>query len=433
MDIRKIVSTVQVRRAEPRGSLPSLCVLGRFVFWFAAATLASAATPPTDPASRLAVATEPTEGQWRLESRLSLMGTYDDNIFIQPRGAEGDFLIRAAPSVAYGIGNFLSEFAPFPEIPHFFVRLGERELPHNNFAFVSYTPEAVWFASNHDQDAINHDVRLVGRTGREQWSLQGNLQFRSVDDANIDVGRRVRQTYYRGGASGTYELSGRTKAGLSMQAEHAAFTGGFSSDDARATGSIDYQIAPKTEIGLGLTLGYLSVAHGEDQTFTRPLLRLRYHPTEKLTFGGEAGEEFRHFDGEVGDRSRFVFGLSGEYLPRDGLSISVSGRRDTIGSAQYPGENIVTTTYEGGARQRFLRRHYLALSGGFVRNDYENNRTSSVISRRDNYVFGRFGVSRDVTTRGSADLSYEYRSNDSSAANFGFEENVVSLALSFLF
>lgn len=392
-----------------------------------------AATPPGDPASNVAISSDPTDDKAHWAARLSLTGSYDDNIFIQSEGAESDFIIRAAPSVAYGVGNFLAEFTPFSEIPLFFSRPGERELPHDNFAFASYTPEGVWFASNHEQDTINHDARVVGRTGNDLWSLYGQLRFRSLSDANIDLGRRVRQTYYTGTVSGTYALTGRTKAAVTLEGEHHGVSGGLSSDEGRATAAFDYQVAPKTEVGLGATVGQLDVKRGENQTYTRPMLRLKYAATEKITLSGEAGEEFRHFSGDVDDRSQFVFGLNGEYQPRDGTTISVSGRRDTLASAEYAGENIVSTTYEAGVRQRFLRRHTLGLAGGYVHNHYENNSIISVVSRRDDYYFGKFGASRDVTKRGTVDLAYEYRTNDSSVGSFGFRESVVSLSLSLLY
>ena len=101
--------------------------------------------------------------------------------------------------------------------------------------------------------------------------------------------------------------------------------------------------------------------------------------------------------------------------------------------AALPIENIVATTYQGGVRQRFWQRNYLAVAGGFVRNDYENNQLISAVSRRDNYYYGKLSSSRDLTERGTVELAYEHRTNDSSVGNFGFNENLVSLAASLLF
>jgi len=391
------------------------------------------ANPPADATTEVKVSTDPDEGAWRYASRLTTLLTYDDNIFIRPTNARDDWSLRIAPSVAMGIGNFRSEFAPYAPIPHFLARTGEEDLPRKNFAYASYTPDVILFATHHEENAVNHDVRLAGRRERELLSVQGQFHFQRISDTDIDVGRRIRQTYYTAEGGAAYALTGKMTGRLGLHGDHSEYAGGFSSTGAQVTGFVDYQLAPKTEVGLGAAGGYLFVAHGGDQTYAQPLFQLRYQPREKLSFTGEAGEEFRHFDSDVKRRTQFVFAVSGDYAAADGTNFTFASRRETRSSAQYSGENIVATTYQGGVRQRFWRRNYLALSGGFVRNDYENNQTISAISRRDNYYFGRVSSSRDLTEHGTVELSYEHRTNDSSAANFGFDENLVLFSASFLF
>jgi hypothetical protein len=255
----------------------------------------------------------------------------------------------------------------------------------------------------------------------------------SVAEPDIDVGRRIRQTYYTGEAGVADELTGRVTGSLTLRSEHSDYAGGQTSTDTQLGGFFDYQAAPKSKIGLGAAGGYLAVANGANQTYVQPLLRLKYELTEKLSFTGQAGEEFRHFDSSVGQRSQFVFALAGDYAIAEGTKFSLSGRRETRSSAEYSGEDIVATTYQGAVRQRFLSRSYLGLAGGFVRNDYETNRVAPAVARRDDYAFGKVSASRDLTERGTIELAYEYRNNDSSVANFGFNENVISLTASFLF
>jgi hypothetical protein len=84
-----------------------------------------------------------------------------------------------------------------------------------------------------------------------------------------------------------------------------------------------------------------------------------------------------------------------------------------------------------------MQRIYVSLSGGFVRNQYEHNApaapTSAGFGRRDDFTFVRAGSSFDFTRRGTVELSYEHRDNDSTLRNFDFQQNLVSLAASFLF
>jgi hypothetical protein len=392
---------------------------------------------PVAPAVPAAIPTgangEDVATDWKFVTRLSAVATYDDNIFIQPRHPVDDYLFRVAPSFGFGLGAFRSEFAPLSPTPHFLARTGEEDLPRKDFAFVGYTPEGVFFADHRGENALNHDARLAARREEELWNLEGELRFQSIEDTDIDVGQRLRQTYYTASAGGEHALTGKITGGAKLSGYRSEYATGFSSTDLRGMADVDYQIAPKTRVGLAGVIGYLNVDGGGNQMYQQPLLQLKYLPTAKISFNGQVGEEFRQFESNVPNRTQFVFAVNGAYAASDSTAFTVSARRETQSSAQYAGENIVQTLYQAGVRQRFLQRVYVSLNGGFVHNDYENNRPIAAVLRRDDYSFGRISATGDLTARGSLELSYEYRNNDSSVSAFGFTENLVSLGVSFLF
>jgi hypothetical protein len=342
-------------------------------------------------------------------------------------------VFHVAPSLAFGIGNFRTAVAPYAAIPHFIARTGEEDLPRRDYAFVSYTPDAVFFYDHDDENAVNHDVRMAARKERDNWNMHGEFRFQRLTDADIDFGERLRQTYYTASAAGERALTGKIFGGLGARAYRAEYSGGHSSTDLRGSGYFDYQIAPKTRVGAGVTAGYLMVGSGADQTYQQPFLQLTYQPTAKLSFVGQAGEEFRQYDSSIADRSRFVFALNSIYEASDATTFNLTARRETQSSAQYSGENIVATYYQGGVRQRLLQRIYVSVLGGFVRNQYESNTPVATLGRRDDFLFYRATSSLDFTRRGTLELSYEHRDNDSTLRNFDFDQNLVSLAASFLF
>jgi hypothetical protein len=419
---------------------------GFLVAVFLAAGAARAASPtatpvgpvqPVAPVAAAPVATDPGEvedQEWKFVTRLSLAAGYDDNLFIQPSGGKDDYFLRIAPSFAIGIGYFRTEIAPFAPIPHLLARTGEEDLPRKNFAFASYTPNAVLFSKYSHENALNHDFRAAARKDREIWAAQGEFHFQQVTDTEIELGRRTRQTYYDANARGLRQLTGKIAGTLGVQEMYSDFSGGLWSSDTRGSAGLDYQVGGKTKIGGGVTGGYLQVARGGNQTYQQPFVRLEYLPTGKLSFTGRFGAEFRQFDSDVGDRSRFVYDLTGEYRPADGTLLSLSSRRDTQASAQFADENILENFYQGSLRQRFLQRTYVSLAGGLVRRTYEQNRTvTPPFARRDHYYFGRVSASRDVTEHGTVELGYEHRENDSSLSTFDFSQNVATLSASFLF
>lgn len=401
----------------------------------------AAGTSPSGAGPQAAPATSPSQNQfdeditqWRFVGRLNLRAAYDDNIAIQPANEIDDYVFRVAPSLAFGIGNFRTAIAPYAAIPHFIARTGEEELPRRDYAFASYTPEGVFFREHSGEDAVNHDVRLAARRERELWNAQGEFHFQRLTDADLEAGRRLRQTYYTAHARGERSLSGKVLGGLGVRGIRSEYVGGNTSTDVRGDSFVDYQIAPKTAIGIGVAAGYLFAGNGADQTYQQPLLQVKYRVTEKISLLGQAGEEFRQYDSDVDDRSRFVFAVTGNYEANPSTAFNLSARRETQISPQYSGENVVATIYQAGVRQRLLQRLYVSLLGGHVRNDHENNiPTATPLSRQDRFYFYRASTSADITRRGTIELSYEHRENESTLPNFEFEQNLVTLAASFLF
>ncbi|HVU34121.1 MAG TPA: hypothetical protein VHE61_11850 [Opitutaceae bacterium] len=394
-------------------------------------TVTADSSVPVAPA--LASPTDAGDSNWSFATRVTTTATYDDNVFIQPHGARSDVYFHLAPSLVAGIGAFRTAIAPFASIPHLLAMTGEEDLPRKDYAFLSYTPDVVIFSKYHHEDTVNHDVRLAARKERELWSAAGEFHFQRLNDIDIDVGQRLRQTYYTADANAWHALSGRTNATLGFLGLRSEYSGGFASTDLRGSAGLEYQIAPKTSVGVGATLGHLDVRHGGGQTYEQPLLQLQYNPTGKLSFDGRFGEEFRHYNSDIPRRSRFVYALSGNYTPSDDTVVAITGQRDTTTSAEYVGENVVSDTFQGSIRQRVLTRTYLTLAGGYVRDRYEENRVVTPLDRRDDYAFGRLSASRDVTTHGTVELSYEHRKNDSTFSAFSFSQNIAAVSASFLF
>lgn len=378
-------------------------------------------------------AVEPKESQsWKLEAGLLVGVVHDDNLFIQPTDEEADTYVLAAPILGVGQGNFRGELVSFAPIPHFLVHTGEEELPRKNFSYLSYSPEFLRFSHFREENVINHDARLALRREAELWNAQGQVHFQRKTAPNIDVGRRLTQTHYTMEANAGREISAKVNGGAEAYANRSEYAGGHDSMEGRAGGFVDYQITAKMEVGTQLTVGYLDVASGSDQTYEQALLKLEFAPGGKLSFAGRAGGELRQYN-SIGDRVHFVFDVSGRYQATEGTLATLVVNRKTSASAEYSGENIVSTTYKAGLSQRLLRRFYLSLTGGFVNNQYENNHLASSITRRDDYYYGRGSLACDVTRHGTIEVFYESRQNDSSFESFEFTENLFGASVAILF
>lgn len=401
-----------------------------------AASAESDAIQAAQPADQPVVSGEATvdkEHDWKFVALLATSLTYDDNIFIQPTHKKADLYADIAPSFAFGVGNFRDALTSFAAIPHFLVRTGEEDMPWKNFAYASYTPDGILFSKFHGEDHLNHDARLAVQQERDLWTVKADLHFQTESEPNIDVGSRINQTDYTADFNAAYALTGKITGGSELYGDHSDYSGGLSSTDGRITGYLDYQIAPKTSVGIAAAGGYLDVAQGANQPYEQALIQIKFLPTAKLSFTGRAGEELRQFESRVRDRSQVVFDVSGSFDPTDSTELTLRANRDTIASAEFAGEDIVESVYQASIRQRFLQRLYLSVAGGFAHDNYENNEPDITVGRRDDYYFYRTSLSCDVTRHGTIQLSYEHRENNSSFAAFRFAENLFGVAASFLF
>jgi hypothetical protein len=401
-------------------------------------TAAESETVPTSqPADQPALVGDDTttdkEPTWKLVTLLASSATYDDNIFIQPTDKKADFYVDIDPTLAVGTGNFRDAVASFADIPHFLVRTNEEDLPWKNFAYFSYTPDGIIFSKYHKEDHLNNDARLAVQEERDLWTVKGDLHFQTESEPDIDVGRRINETDYTADFNAAYALTGKLTGGSELYGEHSDYSGGLSSTDGRVTGYLDYQVAPKTALGVAAAGGYLNVAQGANQPYEQALLQIKYLPTEKLSFNAQGGDEYRQFRSRVPNRSQFVFDVSGTYDATDSTELTLRANRDTIASAEYAAEDIVESVYQASIRQRFLQRLYLSIAGGLAHDNYENNEPIVTVARHDDYYFYQPSLSCDVTQHGTVQLSYEHRENNSSLAAFAFTENLYSIAASFLF
>ncbi len=392
--------------------------------------------PSAQPAATPVVSGEATTDKtldWKFETLLASSATYDDNILIQPTNKKEDLYFNVDPTIAVGVGNFRDALVSFAAIPHFLVRTGEEDIPWKNFAYVSYSPNFIIFSKYHKEDDLNHDARLVAQEERELWTVKGDLHFQTESQPNIDVGRRIYEADYTGDLNAAYALTGKTTVGSELQAEHSNYSGGLSSTDGWASGYLNYQIAPKTMVGVTAGGGYLAVAQGANQPYEQALLQTVYLPTGKLSFNGQAGYEYRQFLSRVPNRSQLVFKARGSYDPTDSTELTLGTNRDTLASAEYADEDMIETVYQAGVRQRLLQRFYLSVDGGYAHDNYEGNEPKISIARHDDYYYYQPSFSSDVTKYGTIQLSYEHRENKSSFNAYRFAENLYSVAASFLF
>jgi len=407
-----------------------------------AAVNSSVDTPSAATASDVSSGFEMGGGSpWRFVPQLTVIGTYDDNLFITPTNKVSDTYLQVAPALAVGLGDFRSQVSPFAPIPHMLAQTGEEDITRSNFLYFNYTPDFEEFFHQHREDTVNQDARFAGQEEGERWKLQGSFHYQDVTDPNIYLGGRDKQVYINTNVDGSYELTGKLTAGLHLEGDRSDITGGYSQQQGIVTGYLDFQATEKTSLGLGLAAGELQVASDPDQVYLQTLLRYRYQATEKIWLTGNVGADFRELRQGGGDRTSLIFDLNAEYAATESTTVTLTARRATVGAIEYRGVDIWESIYQAAIRQRIGNGFIATGSVGMVWDDYRPFASDVVLldemkmvpPRTDKFYFYKVALGHDLTRHGTVQVAFEHREDASTIEQYSFTDNLLSLNLSFLF
>lgn len=334
---------------------------------------------------------------------------YDDNIYISNRSPQGDLTISFTPAFSASTG-------------------GEAE----KSLALTYTPNFVFFAEQSRNNSIEHAASLTARWPMSKLTLGMGENFQSTSGSVTDVGNRVNQQSYSTTLTSHYALTEKTSFEINGTYNIHDYKNLIGSEDWSDANWINFQIRPKLNLGLGLTLGYNNVQLQPSQTYEESSLRASYVVTGKMTVNGSIGAQLRQFGGGVPQQVGLIFGLGASYLPRDGTFITLESHRRNDNSAILAGQNYTTTGLNISVRQRVLDRWFVTLAGGIDQADYRSTIASVVATRKDTYYTGRLGVEYRLSDRWQVGAFYQYRSNSSSGP-FGFEDNEFGVQGSYSF
>lgn len=367
-------------------------------------------------------------GRWQVAPHAVVKATYDDNIFIQSENEVDDFIFTLAPGIALGFWDNekrLESFLDRDSSAHIV------EKDRGNFLLFDYTAIFLGFAKTTSQNAFDQDVLFDAHWEGEKLSLGARVHFESRSEANIDIGGRVRRNTVTTGITSSYQLTEKTALEVNFyniwnEPEDFVRTIEWKNEN-----YLSYAVSPLLRVGFGLALGRVEVEGGADEDFEQILARAVYSFTEKLEFEARGGVEFRQSDGQAGDRTNPVFELGAIYYPVAGTRLGLEGFRRVETSAFRPEQDVIATGVEVSLRRVIRGGLHFSVHSGYRNSDYTD--FSGEEGRSDDYFFVRPAVLYNFAHWGNAELSYEFRKNDSSRASSSFRNQQTAIQVSVLY
>jgi hypothetical protein len=343
---------------------------------------------------------------------VTLAGYYDDNIYVAPGGAGrvGDLIYQVVPFVSYN---------------------SAAQTGVDNSIQVSYAPGFIFYQRHSGNNTVEQNGSFIYgyQTGRS--TLAVTQQYISVQNSGPDLGDLVKVTEYLTTVNFDYSLT--TKLGLTLRAQQdiVSYDQGFDSNQWTGSAYLGYELFPKTTIALGSLVGVVDL-EGPNQDFVQINGRVIYNPTEKLSFNGTGGVEFRQTQGYGSTVATPVFSGGFSYTPWDDTNLSANVYREYNYSAKLFGEDYLATGTSASITQAFYHKLFATLSGSFENAHYEDNFSGD--QGDQNYNYFSFRAALDYQLESWVELSayYQYR-RDISHSLSGFTDNQVGLQSRFYY
>jgi hypothetical protein len=368
--------------------------------------------PLGDPEMELLEVPEEAEDRmWRLRPYLKTGVTYDDNIFITNTNRTADIIYNVAAGFAFQLGDY-------------------RGL-QNNYLLLEYLAEGFFFTDHPAQNSLDQALNLLAQYRINQAALQFESIFRSLDGADRQVGTFTSRLLFFNALRLVYQYSEKTDLDFEANQRTNYYPQQLSSYTWETRAAFDYQILPKTKIGLQAVLGLNQVEDSPDRWYQTLNARAAYDLTGKLTVKSSVGIQFNQYVGG-GEPMRIlpVFALGAEYELTPKTLFKLTAYRNMQASPSLEGQDYIATGGEAGIRQQFAENLSFGLAAGYENDTYVANTTAVKASRVDNFYFFRPSLSYSFLKYLNATLAYEYRANSSNFQSDTWLDNRVNFELS---
>jgi opacity protein-like surface antigen len=356
-------------------------------------------------------------GGVKVHPHLDFSATYDDNIFIAPRGQEkSDLYFTISPGMHLLYGN-----------------------QKRNFLSLDYTAGIQRFTEHTSEDTLNHAVTFSGQASLDKFTLSLTHVLTDIRGANIEVGERVGEFRNVTQGAAEYRLSPKTSVGVNYRQEFHHFDKNTFIDwqSYEPSGTFYYHVTPKTHILGQFDYGWVTVNGGRNDAQYQELdIGVRTLPSSKLVGTIKGGYQHRDFSGPADTINAWVASATLEANFTDRTSAELNAIRNISPSITATDNNYTLTRVMLTLRQKLWnKRLVVSVGGGYEHDDYKKQFNVAsppavqLRTRRDDYWEGNLGVDYNIARYFQVGASYRYRENNSSIDSVSFGNHITSVHL----
>ncbi len=308
---------------------------------------------------------------------------------------------------------------------------------------LDYTPTLRFYSSDHFRDTTDHAVLFSGTAPYRDWVFGLSQTFATSSQPLAETASQTDEETFVTALHAAYHMSSAMSLELGGNQNFRFFTQSVTNQslvDSREWSTLDwlnYQFSPTFGAAIGAGFGYVDVSAGSDMTYEQLQGRVNLRAGDKLGFVLSGGADYRQFiDSDAPNLLNPIYGLSVVYQLTETTTLSANGTR-VVSAAYFQDQVTETTSIGGGLRQRFFKKLYLDLTGGYTMTTYKatiRNPVSIVnVNREDDYSFVNVRLSVALLKRGTVAVFYQASENTSNASGFAYTSNQGGFELGYRF
>lgn len=298
---------------------------------------------------------------------------------------------------------------------------------------LDYTPTLSYYSGKQFKDTLDHNVVFSGGTAYEDWSFGLAQSYSATSRPLIETGRQTDQETFGTSLSASHYFNSKWMLELGVNQSFNEASEFTSSRTWSTMNWLNYQVAPRLSMAVGLGGGYQDVSPGSNMAYEQLQGKIDARIAEKLTLTVNAGGEMRHILDSDGDPLiNPIYGASIQYRPFEFTTLSLSGNR-TVQASLLANQVSESTTISVAVHQRLLGLLFLTLSGGFSNNRFIASDATLAQTREDDTASFAARLGYNFKNRGVVGLFYNYNDNNSSTGGFAYSSSQVGVDIGYAF
>ena len=297
----------------------------------------------------------------------------------------------------------------------------------------NYAPTWVVYSNRAFKDTFDQSARLAGWGAINDWVLNFSSNYSVSSSPSVEIAAQTKQTSLSSTFSANYTLNSALALQLTAQEMYQSAENYVSSHDWATTDWINYLFAPRSQVGLGLGLGYVEVSHGANMGYYQPQAQVTWALSDKITVATHGGAEIRQIAGSSGNHyTNPIYGAEFRYQPIETTQLSIGANR-VVGTSYFENQITRTTGWNASVQQRLLKNFYLRSTFSRGRTAYLDAASGTGATRSDNTRGFDVRLSTVLFQRCPVAVFFQSLHNSTNAAGFGLSSRQIGVEIGFNF